>query len=134
MTDTFDDIQRSYGRCLRHKDFIGRFYEILMASQPRIAPLFARTDFGRQRKALRRGISIAISYGGGSAIVRRPMEDMARVHSRQGRAPVPPELHDYWLESLIRTIHESDPEADAVLEQRWRQALAPTIALFRECY
>ena len=57
MADNYDDLQQSYGRCLRGKNFIERFYEIFLASHPDIAPMFAETDFQKQRMALRRGIS-----------------------------------------------------------------------------
>ena len=33
MADSYDDLQQSYGRCLRGKNFIERFYEIFLASQ-----------------------------------------------------------------------------------------------------
>lgn len=55
MADSYDDLQQSYGRCLRGKNFIERFYEIFLASHPDIAPMFAATDFQKQRMALRRG-------------------------------------------------------------------------------
>ena len=66
MSDKYEDLQQSYGRCLRDKQFIERFYERFTASHPAIAPLFARTDFSRQRMALRRGISVAIFHAAGS--------------------------------------------------------------------
>ena len=45
MSDTFDDLQASYGCCLRQGRFIARFYEICMASHPDIAGMFQHTDF-----------------------------------------------------------------------------------------
>ena len=41
MSDQYEDLQQSYGRCLRDKRFIERFYEVFMASHPAIAPMFA---------------------------------------------------------------------------------------------
>lgn len=123
MSDRYDDLQQSYGRCLRDKNFIARFYEIFLASHPAIAPLFATTDFARQRLALRRGISIAIAHAAGSGLVRRSVEEMADVHSRAGRAPVPPELYSHWVDSLLKAIAEHDAEADAGLLARWRAAM-----------
>lgn len=134
MNTDFNDIERSYGRCLRRRDFIERFYELLLASDPRMQPLFAHTDFSQQNKALRRGISTAIQFAAGSGIVRRTIDEMARVHSRQGRAPVPPQLHELWLESMVLAVRESDPQADVALLKRWRQALSPIVQHFREHY
>lgn len=134
MADQYDDLQASYGRCLRAGGFIERFYEIFLDSHPEIAPMFAKTDFQHQRLALRRGISVAISHAAGSSIVRRGTAEMAQAHSRQGRTPVRPSLYGYWVDSLITTIGEFDPEANPALLQRWRDGMGVVIATFSEQY
>lgn len=123
MADQYEDLQQSYGRCLRDKRFIERFYETFLASSPAIAPLFADTDFSKQRMALRRGISVAISHAAGSALSRRSTAQMAEVHSAKGRCPVDPALYPYWIDSMLAVIAETDDEADEALMQRWRQAM-----------
>lgn len=133
-TDRYDDVQASYGRSLRNKEFISRFYEILMESHQDIHPMFQRTDFGRQRKALRRGISIAISFAAGSDSAQISMDDMADIHSAAGRAPVDPKYYQYWLDSLISALAEMDPRFSPRLETRWRQAMQKTIDYFSNSY
>lgn len=134
MADQYEDLQQSYGRCLRDKRFIERFYEVFIASHPAIPPLFANTDMGRQRLALRRGISVAIFHAAGSALSRRATEEMADVHSCRGRAPVDPALYRYWIESLLTVVSETDPEADAALMARWRQAMTVVCDTFTRRY
>ena len=134
MADQYEDLQQSYGRCLRDKRFIERFYEVLMASHPAIPPMFARTDFGAQRVALRRGISVAILHAAGSGLSRRTTEQMADVHACQGRAPVDPVLYPYWIDSLLAVIAETDPEATPALLARWRTAMGVVCATFTERY
>ena len=134
MADQYEDLQQSYGRCLRDKRFIERFYEVLMASHPAIPPMFARTDFGAQRVALRRGISVAILHAAGSGLSRRTTEQMADVHARHGRAPVDPALYPYWIDSLLAVIAETDPEATPALLARWRTAMGVVCATFTERY
>lgn len=134
MSATFDDLQTSYGRCLRNGGFIACFYDIFMASHPDIPGMFKDTDFSRQYLALRRGVTAAITFAGGSSLSRRTMTEMAQVHSRSGRAPVSPELYSYWVDSLLRAIAEHDPEYDLALEQRWRTALMLTTQYFTEHY
>lgn len=95
MADQYEDLQQSYGRCLRDKRFIERFYDAFVASHPAIAPLFKDTDMGRQRLALRRGISVAIFHAAGSPLSKRATEEMADVHSLRG---VP-----RWIRRCIRT-------------------------------
>jgi hemoglobin-like flavoprotein len=134
VNPNYDDLQVSYGRCLRNPRFIERFYEILLAADPGIAPLFAHTDFRQQRLALRRGISIAISWAAGSGIVRRSMAEMMDVHARHGRAPVAPRFYACWVDSLLQAIGESDPQLTPALAARWREAMGKVVAAFSERY
>lgn len=130
----YDDLQASYGRCLRKGGFINRFYDIFLESHPDIRPMFERTDWNTQRMALRRGISMAISHAEGTGLVRRGVDEMARVHARTGRCPVRPGLYPHWVESLVAAIAEYDDQATPALLQRWREAMGVVIATFVEQY
>jgi hemoglobin-like flavoprotein len=134
VQDPFDDLQQSYGRCLRAKGFIERFYDIFLASHPDIAPMFRNTDFQKQRLALRRGISIAISHAAGGSLVKQSMEHMADVHSRRGHAPVPPKYYVHWVDSLLQAIAELDPEFSPALGARWRKGMAVVVETFTARY
>lgn len=130
MSDPYNDLQQSYGRCLRDKHFIDRFYQVLMASNAEVAAMFVHTDFAKQRLALRRGISVAIFRAAGSSVVRRTTEHMADVHGMAGRCPVAAHLYVHWIDSLIKVIAETDRESDAALLMRWRQAMRVVIDTF----
>ena len=130
MSDQYEDLQQSYGRCLRDKNFIGRFYDVFLASNPAIAPMFAGTDFNKQRMALRRGISVAISHAAGSPLARRSTAEMAEAHGTKGRCPVDPALYPYWIDSMLAVIAETDEQADEALMQRWRQAMGVVCETF----
>jgi len=134
MHDEFNDLQQSYGRCLRGKGFIERFYAIFLASHPDIAPMFANTDFQKQRLALRRGISIAISHAAGGSLVKQSMERMADVHSRKGHAPVPPHYYALWVDSLLQALSELDPEFSPGLAERWRAGMGVVVHTFTARY
>jgi len=134
MRDQYDDLQQSYGRCLREKGFIERFYDIFLASHPDIGPMFANTDFQKQRLALRRGISIAISHAAGGTLVKHSMEHMADVHSRQGHAPVAPRYYALWVDSLLQAVSERDPEFSPALGARWRTGMALVVDTFTARY
>lgn len=132
--DSYDDLHQSYGRCLNNGRFIERFYEIFLESDPQIKTAFAGTDFDRQRRLLRRTLTNSIMYAAGSEIVKREVDKMAEVHSRRGKAPVDPQLYDYWLDSLVSAIHEHDPQIDSQLEGRWREAMGQIIGHFSSQY
>lgn len=134
MADQYADLQQSFGRCLRNKNFIERFYEVFMASNTEVAAMFARTDFQKQRLALRRGISVAIFHASGSSVVKRSMQQMADVHSQTGRCPVAPHLYTHWIDSLLTVIAETDSHADEKLLARWREAMGVTVGTFIGAY
>lgn len=134
VVDDYSDLHQSYGRCIRGGQFIERFYDIFLDSHPDVASAFAHTDFDRQRRVLRRTLTSAIMYAAGSESVEREIATMAQVHSRKGRAPVQPHLYRYWLESLITTIRQFDPECNPRLERRWRDALGKIVEHFTSVY
>ena len=134
MPETYMDVQASYGRCMRQKGFITRFYELLLEKDERIPAMFKGTDWTQQNKALRRGISIALTFAGGSNIVERSMNEMAEVHSRKGRAPVDPVLYQYWRESLLEAVSEFDQKLTPTLEKHWAEALKKTTDYFTDHY
>ncbi|MFT6905519.1 MAG: hypothetical protein ACJAS1_002175 [Oleiphilaceae bacterium] len=41
-------------------------------------------------------------------------------------------MYDIWLDSLISTVEEFDPEFDNDIDQAWREVLAPGIAFIKE--
>lgn len=134
MQNGLAEVQASYGRCTRKKGFITRFYELLLASDERMPGMFSHTDWSQQNRALRRGISIALTYAGGSKIVERPMKEMADVHSRKGRVPVDPQLYVRWRESLMQSVREHDDRLTPEIERRWAEALRKTTDFFVERY
>ncbi|MFW5927116.1 MAG: globin, partial [Wenzhouxiangella sp.] len=134
MSESYAALQASYGRCTRQRGFITSFYGRLLARDERVEKMFSHTDWTKQNKALRRGISIALTYAGGSNIVEQSMKEMAEVHSRQGRVPVDPILYTYWRESLLETVREFDPKLTPGLEKRWSEALRKTTDFFADRY
>jgi hemoglobin-like flavoprotein len=130
MTTTFEDVQASYGRCLRDKKFINRFYELLLEKDPEIRSMFEATNWSQQQRALRRGISIALTFAGGSQMVRRSMDEMAATHSREGRCPVSPGHYRHWCESLMQAVSEHEKRLTPELRNHWQQALGMTTEHF----
>lgn len=134
MRNNYDDLKNSYGRCLTEPDFFHRFCERLLASHPSVRRMFAETDFEAQRNALRSSISAAIWHASGHPLSAKLVDGIAAAHSRAGRAPVPPHLHRYWVESLLQTIAEVDPKITPRLLERWREAMDGVILHFAQRY
>jgi hemoglobin-like flavoprotein len=120
----------SYRRCQRDEFFQG-FYKRLLASHHSIPPMFASTDFTRQNKLLQHGLGLLLNYA------RRPnpalLERLAVRHARAD-LNVEPTLYPNFVDSLVATVREFDPECDPQVEQAWRAALAPGIGFMTSLY
>ena len=123
--------QHSYSRCLRAPDFFARFYERLMASDPAIPPMFAKTEFPKQHKLLQHGIGLLLSYA------KRPdqvlLDRIAARHSAGG-IDVPPSMYHHFVESLLHAVREHDPRCTEDTQQAWREALEPGIEFMQSRY
>lgn len=121
----------SYRRCADNPAFYRAFYEHLLASDPCIAPMFARTDFERQHRLLKHGLGLLIIYA------RRPnpalLERLALRHSRND-ANVPPELYRHFTAALEHALAAADPEFTPAVAAAWRTTLAPGIAYMQSRY
>ena len=123
--------QQSYSRCLRSPDFLPRFYEHLLASDPAIPPMFAETQFPRQYRLLQHALGLLLSYG------NRPdaqlLERLAAKHSVKS-INVPPSMYALFVDSLLATIREFDDRCDGEVEGAWREAVRPGIDYMKSKY
>lgn len=110
-----------------------RFYARLLNADPRISQLFARTDFARQRDLFLRGICSLLDFSDGKAAGRLAIERLGELHSRK-RMNIAPEMFVIWVDCLMATLAELDPQFSPELEQRWRQALQPGIDRIKQLY
>ncbi len=49
---------------------------------------------------------------------------LARIHGVRGHQ-IGPDLYDKWLDSLVATVREIDPQADEMVALAWRIVMAP---------
>jgi hemoglobin-like flavoprotein len=123
----------SLDRCLGHPRFLDRFYEIFMASSPEIAARFSHTDFERQKAALTQSLYLMVLAMQGGRPAIEYLDRVARRHGRES-LDVRPELYDGWLECLIRTVREHDPEFSDEIERGWRETMRFGIEFMRARY
>ena len=100
--------------------FFEAFYRSFL-THSEIAAAFSQTDMSRQVGMLRRSFfHLAAFY-----VSHEPsaeLERIARIHSRIG---IKPAFYDLWLDALIDTVREFDPDCDLATELAWRWAMAP---------
>jgi hemoglobin-like flavoprotein len=120
VLQVFDDSLR---RCSSDARFYDRFYERFLASSPKVREKFAQTDFVRQKRALSASLHlILLAAHGPATLAARYLDEVADRHSSRNLA-IGAELYDLWLDSLLATVREFDPEFGPAVEQAWEAAM-----------
>ena len=112
----------SLERCLMHTDFLSRFYDLFLASDPRVAEKFQNTNFTRQRRMLKSSLYLLIFVAEGKEEGFAHMNRIAELH--RGKLQVPGFMYDLWLRSLLQSVSEFDVGYNADIETAWRNMLA----------
>ena len=110
-------------RCTAKPDFEERFYEIFLASSPKIAEKFAMTDFQKQKFALRASFhTMLLAASDGESGPEKHLGELAERHSRR-QLDIGAELYDYWLDSLLTTVRQFDTEYGPDVEEAWEKVM-----------
>jgi hemoglobin-like flavoprotein len=138
MAIDFDNVKKSYGRCVFTRDakerFFTLFYETFLNSHPVFAAMFANTNFDKQISMLKNAISMSIMYAEKQdELAKDVLTKIRKSHSRE-RYNVKPEYYTYWLNSLIATLASCDPNFNDTLEQHWRNMMQISIDYIMEGY
>ena len=118
--------EASYHRCAESAAFYATFYGHLLASDPRIPPMFAHTEFERQHRLLKHALGLLIIYA-----KRANPSLLDRIADRHLEVGVGEELYPFFVESLVRTVAEHDPEYTPEVGEAWRVAMEPGLEYMR---
>lgn len=116
----------------RGKIFFRRFYENFLASSPRVREKFAETDMERQAAVLQKGLYHLISF----YLTKNDNQyllDIALSHGSDNYE-IEADLYDLWLDALLKTVEELDPEYDRDLRLAWQIVMAPGILFMKHHY
>jgi hemoglobin-like flavoprotein len=116
---TFDESLR---RCNAAPGFLDGFYEKFLSSSPKVREKFADTDFVRQKRALRASLHMMVLAAEDDEKTELYLKDLAARHGR-GQLNVGAELYDLWLDSLLATVKECDPQFDPQVEKAWEDVM-----------
>ncbi len=120
VLQTYD---KSLDRCAANPAFFERFYQIFLASSPKIAGKFSKTDFTRQIKALEASLHLMIkAVRDDRAGMDAYLKDLADRHSARN-LNIGSEYYDYWLDSLLAAVKEFDPEFDQSVHDAWERVM-----------
>jgi hemoglobin-like flavoprotein len=129
-----DQARDSLSRCVKQTGFLDRFYELLMASSDEIKAKFETTDFDRQMKVLQDSLFVMmVAAGTTSGMAHKELAKLAERHNRNSLA-IKPEWYKNWLDCLMKTVAEVDPEYTPELDAAWRESLRGGIELLSSKY
>ena len=115
--------ESSLKRCEARPDFLVRFYEKFLASSPEVAAKFVNTDFVRQKESLKASLHHLLLVAkdekqGPDAY----LHDIAVRHGA-GQLAIGAHMYDLWLDSLLETVRETDPECFPEVEAAWEEVM-----------
>ena len=130
----YDAVRTSFTRCLMTDPLVvDQFYEIFLDSHVDLRPLFASTDFERQKELLRKGISYVIGFANGAELSRRNLQRVRESHSK-ANLNIKTDLYQHWVASLMTVVKKNDPEMTDDLEILWYDALNAGVNFIKEGY
>lgn len=133
MNATCQEVLESYHRCEASGKLFDTFYAIFLAKSAEIPPKFAKTDMERQKQDVMASVLMALRLGTGEPVARQYVQEIAASHSRRGHN-IRPQLYGLWLDALCEAVEIHDPRYAPELEEQWRQAMRPAIAMMIAAY
>jgi hemoglobin-like flavoprotein len=121
--NTLKTYEDSLERCSANPDFFARFYDIFLASSPKVAEKFVNTDFVKQRKALEASLHMMVlAVKDEREGLGERLRDLADYHSSR-QLNIGAEMYDYWLDSLLAAVKEMDPEYSQAVHDAWERVM-----------
>ena len=121
---TIETYEESLRRCNTNKGFLDRFYAKFLASSPKVREKFEGTDFTRQKRALRASLNLmARTVEDREHGPEHYLRDLAARHSR-AQLDIGSALYDFWLDALLSTVKEFDPEYGPDVERAWEEIMS----------
>lgn len=123
----------SLQRCYAADGFLDRFYEIFLASSPKVQEKFLRTDFAKQKAALKASFDAMLRAAGNENTLENLLDYSAQRHSRW-QLNIGAELYDLWLDSLLAAVQECDPEYGPEVQDAWEKVMGTGIKFLLSRY
>jgi len=100
-----------------------------MGASDDIRAKFEHTDFERQKKVLSDSLFLMLTAAGASrGFARVELEKLAKRHSRE-ELDIKPEWYAIWLDNLMKTVSEFDPEYSDDVDAAWRASIKDSVDL-----
>lgn len=119
-------VRASFDRCAKDKNFIKTFYDNLFASEPSIQPKFSNTLFSVQETLVKHGMRKLLAFAGGDGGAQGELDLIRESHNRNHMA-IKPEWYTLFIDNMVKTASQFDPEYSSDLGGDWRAVMQPGI-------
>jgi hemoglobin-like flavoprotein len=126
-------VQQSLARCLESPTFLDAFYERFLGSHQAIRQKFAHTDMARQKQLLKRALLVALMYADtavSNTLITERVNLLKDSHNT-AKLRIEPWMYDTWLDSLVRTVADTDTLYSPYIGECWRKCMSVTIEYLR---
>ena len=120
--DTLTVFNESLNRCQTDPLFLTLFYQKFILSNAEVREKFSQTDMQKQKIVLHASLHMIMLATQNNKAATVYLEQIASRHSKS-ELNIKPELYGHWLESLILTVGEVDPEFSKEVENAWRNVM-----------
>lgn len=114
----------SLARCRESADFSAAFYERLLASDDDIRAKFRFTNMKAQRSMLEQALVVCGDVVAGKPEALARLGELGRSHDAM-HLDIRPEWYPLWLEAIVKTASEFDPQWTPEVRQAWQSVLGP---------
>ncbi len=112
--------------------FFTKFYDIFFSKSHQIREKFADVDMDTQVHVLRISMFHMISFYATKTDTEY-LANIAHTHSHN-QYDIRPEFYDIWMDSLLETVQQSDPEYEDEVALAWQLAMTPGIQFMKFRY
>ncbi len=116
----------SLDRCKESASFIPAFYDHFLNSSDEVRQKFKNTDFEQQEHMLLRSLELTAMAVSGDPAGLRELRDRSETHDRH-HLNIEPWFYELWLQSIIQTARDFDPQWTEDIENAWRTILGHVI-------
>jgi hemoglobin-like flavoprotein len=124
-----DAFHASLARASASPRFLDVFYARFMRSAPDVAGVFAGKDMEQLKRKLRSSLHVMTLAVDGAPGADMYLDYLGKVHTRLDIAP---RMYDGWLDALVATAAECDPEFTPELDAIWRAVVGAGVQIIKD--
>ncbi len=120
--------QDSFERCEK-EDFLMTFYKRFVNISPEIQEKFEGVDLERMRDLVYESLYFMMMASNETTKATADLDQLGEFHAKHG---VTRQMYDTWLDCLVDTAREYDPNWNEKVEDCWRAVMKVGIDIMKE--